>query len=528
MFSLKCAKRSRAIHGLVLLIVGLAGFQVHAQSFEQVAAGAAHICALGVDGQVECTTKPQSTRFLPPDDLPLMREISAGQQHTCGITLEDKVRCWGVNAFDVLNAPVFDAPVISLSTGFNHTCAIDSNNQVQCWGLSSNQQLLPPASVDGFVKVDAGGTATCCIALSGDIHCWSSDSLFNITNPVPGPFIDLDTDSGRACGLTANGTIECWAGRSHISLDPPTSGPYTDLVVTNLAICGLRTDQTLDCSFAVIDGFDQIPGADQYPLNERFSSIERSRVEFGGVPICGIRADTGTISCFGGRGDGSEGNLPAPPGAPPITAELTASNFNLGLNATVYSYNQVELFWNQLPSAFPRISVEVYRDDELLATTGNSFSFYDNDTSVTNDITRYRVRTVDEAGNTGEFSNVVVVNRSTREVGLDSEAGTTSDPRPAMQLRVRNLSIASFNRFVNNDRYILTWNIDNPADIPVAGYEVRINNEPVGYVSDTAFIGDGVDLNFCRIYSVAAIADDGRILDYASAALGRSAIICPR
>ena len=73
-------------------------------------------------------------------------------------------------------------------------------------------------------------------------------------------------------------------------------------------------------------------------------------------------------------------------------------------NAEIYGRNQVELFWNQVPGVFPLISVEVFRDDEILTTIDNSFSFYDMDSSISNDESRYRGRTVDDAGNVGQLS----------------------------------------------------------------------------------------------------------------------------
>jgi len=525
MIQLLKTKTAAAWHMLLLFTIAFGAPYAHAQSFEKVAAGAAHICAIDTSGQVECTTSPIATRFLPPNDLPLMQEISAGQQHTCGITFEGSVNCWGSNAYGVLQVPMFDAPVESITSGHNHACAIDSNKQMQCWGLNSNRQLDVPDVAGGFVAVDASRNASCGIDTNGDIHCWSSDTFLNTDEPISGPFVDLDLDTNHACGLTVNGDIECWVSRERSNLTPPTSGPYTDLTVTNSAICGLRVDQLLDCSFAAPTSFDLETMAEDYPTDVRFSSIERSSLSFAGVPICGIRADNGTISCFGGSGFG--GDLPAPPGAGEVSASLTAANISLGLTAKIYGTNQVELFWNRLPYVFPPISVEIYRDDELLTTTSNNFSFYDNDSSVITDESRYRVRTVDDAGNVGDFSNTVVVNRVTFDVDL-LDGGAIDNPRPDAQLRIQDLSVTAFAHFVsNNDTFILSWNVENVSDTPIAGYEIRIDNEPVAFVTNTSFIGDGVSQYSCRVYSVAAVDSDGAILDYASAAYGRSAIWCP-
>jgi|GEM_PF-1544557 len=509
--------------GALSLLAAAAMPCASAQPFEQVSVGAEHICALDAAGNLECTATAIAQRLLPPDGLPPMQSIAAGQQHACGLTLDARITCWGTDVFGALNPPEFDVPVSSIASGFNHSCAVDVNNRVQCWGLNSNGQLDVPNVAGGFVKVDVARTASCGIDTAGDIRCWSTDSFFNPGTPIAGPFIDLDLDSNQACGLTAAGDIECWAARERQNLGPPTNGPYTDLTVTGSAICGLRTDQLLDCSFAAPTLFELDARAEDYPPDVAFSSIERSAIQFGGVPICGIRAENGTISCFGGSG--AAGSLPAPPGAPGTTGPVTADSLSLSLTAQVYGRNQVELFWTELPVVFPRIFVEVYRDDELLTTTGNAFSFYDNDGSIVSDASRYRVRTVDEAGNVGAFSNVVRIDRSTQQVTIDQDVGT--NPRMP-DLRIRDVSAESFAPFLNNvDGYILTWNVDNPSGVAIAGFEVRVNDQPVGFVSDTFFIGDGVTGDACRVYSVAAITDDGTILDYGSAALGRNARRCP-
>ena len=527
MIKLTAVRHLKTCQTLFVLMLFGATFPALAQPFEQVAVGASHVCALDATGRTQCTATNISARLLPPDNLPLFSDIVAGQQHTCGITFEGQVECWGVDAFDVLNVPDFDAPVVDITAGFNHNCAVDSNNQTQCWGLNTNDQLNVPDVAGGFVKVDTARTASCGIDTTGDIHCWSSDSFFNTDSPIPGPFTDLDLDSNMACALTTTGDIECWAVRERQNLVPPVNGPYIDLTVTNSAICGLRTDQLLDCSFG-----DPIPNfvdarSDEYPLDVAFLSIERSSQQFSGVPICGIRADNGTISCFGDDPQ-VDGSLPAAPGVDPVVDALNASNINLGLAAQVYGPNQVELFWNRVPVAFPQILVEVYRDGQLLTTTTNGFSFYDNDNSVQSETSQYQVRTVDENGNMGEFSNTILVNRFTRDV-ISEDIVNPLNPRPDNLLRVTDVEVSSFGQFSPNvDFFVMSWSVDNPSNTPIAGFEVRINGDVVGFVNGTTFIGDEADLNRCRIYSVAAIAENGEILDFGSAALGRSALICPR
>jgi len=500
--------------------------QAYAQSFEEVAPGSAHICALDSGGQVACTSSPITTRLLPPDDLPLLRQISAGQQHTCGVTLDDTIECWGANAFGVLEVPEFDAPVQSVSAGLNHNCAVDINNEVQCWGLNDNGQLDVPDVPGGFVTVDAAALATCGIDPAGDVHCWTTLELFPTDGPVSGPFVQIDIDSSQGCGLTASGDIECFAASETLNLSAPTNGPYIDLTVTSSAICGLRSDQLLDCTFASPSNFSIDPLVEEYPLDVAFSSIERVAIQQSVEGICGIRTDSGTISCFGGLTT-TAGDLPPPPGAGTPGNVPTAANIRLSLTAEVYGPNQVELFWNQVPNLFPEVFVEVFRDDELLTTTGNSFSFFDNDSSVTSEESSYRVRTVDLIGNVGEFSNTIIANRLTRNVDLGIVGSDADNPRTDDVLLIQDLSLIAFDQFnSNDDSFILSWSVDDSSTIEVAGFEIRIDNVPVAFVSGLIFTGEGANLDQCSTYSVSAIAGDGEILDFVSLALGDNTFSC--
>ena len=145
-------------------------------------------------------------------------------------------------------------------------------------------------------------------------------------------------------------------------------------------------------------------------------------------------------------------------------------------------------------------------------------------------MSQYQIRPFDEDGNTGPFSNTITVNRINEQVVSDGTDNEVS-PRPDSSLRLRDVTVNSFAQFDTNnnvDVFVLSWSLDNPSDTPIAGFEIRIDEEVVGFVNGTTFAGNGIDLFRCRIYSVAAIAENGEILDYGSAALGRNAFVCPR
>ena len=512
-----CGARSGANRVLAagfLLLLAISGFNqaALAQPYEQVAVGESHICALDASGMVDCTSTPISKRLLPPDDLPALQEITAGQQHTCGITLDGEVVCWGANAFGVLDVPQFDGPVQTLSAGRNHTCAIEGDGQVSCWGLNSNAQLDAPEGT--FTALSANLSSSCGIRSNGDLQCWTTDFKFATPEPVQGPFSDLDMARNVGCALTTNGDIECWASTFGDSPEAPSNGPYTDLTVTESAVCGLTFDGLLDCSFSRFRDAEDLL-AEEYPTDVAFSSIERSAERFTPTPICGIRVSDGGIQCFGGNG------LPAAPGDGTSTDGPLNELINLSLNASFYSNSAVELFWNQVPFSIPAVSVEVYRNDELLITTDASYSYFDSD-SIASGETRYQVRTVDQAGNVGQFSNIVVVDRDTGQVqDTTGDSSGVVNPRPEGGFKITSITLQLPLRFSTAQGVgFLRWETSDLADASVAGFQISVNNLPEAFVSATAttFVQRGV-FNGCRVYSVAAISTDGEILDFRSIAL---------
>jgi len=508
------ALRASSFVLLALFFTGGINNSAFAQPYEQVAVGESHVCGLDASGIVDCTATAIAQRLVEPDDLPALREITAGQQHSCGITLDGDVVCWGTNALGVLDVPQLNGPVETIAAGRNHTCAIDANGLVTCWGLNSNLQLDAPTST--FLTLGANLSSSCGILSDGDLVCWTTDSKFFTPEPVTGPFTDLDLARNVGCALTANGDIECWATTFGDSPTPPTNGPYTDLTVTDSSICGLQFDGLLDCSFSAFRDEDQLL-SDEFPTDVQYSSIERSAERFTPTPICGVRADNGAIECFGGAN-----SFPAPPGVESVNNSLDARDVTLGLTAEFYSTSAVELFWNRLPFVFPPLLVEVFRDDEFLTTTNGSFSFLDRD-SIQSGESLYRVRTVDSVGNRGEFSNPIVVDRSTGVVRLgEGDAESFVNPRPDsfVQLEQLLINVPSSRTSFQESSAILSWETAKPMGISFAGYEIKINDETVAFVnSETSIFLNRDFLANCRVYSVAAISNDGEILDFRSVVL---------
>ena len=118
---------------------------------------------------------------------------------------------------------------------------------------------------------------------------------------------------------------------------------------------------------------------------------------------------------------------------------------------------------------------------------------------------------MDDAGNRGEFSNEILVNRITGVV--TSSVQPINNPRVDPAVRVSNIN-QSF--FVGASTVLLTWQVDNPNDVEIAGFEVRVDDELLGFVENTVFSGELISRNVCNVFTVAALASDGSILDFSA------------
>ncbi|MFT3839320.1 MAG: hypothetical protein QM723_20220 [Myxococcaceae bacterium] len=194
------------------------GFVDHAQILSapsqvvQVAAGAAHACALISGGAVKCWgandqgqvgNSASSYAVFPPVAVPLpLAAVAVAANGTasvsCSVLTDGELWCWGDNTFGqlgngnhtssgspqlVVNLP--DAGAVSV--GYSHSCAL-VGPQPYCWGNNASGQLgdgttterLTPVPVTGLdagvVEISCGYGFTCVRTVAGAIQCWGLDN----------------------------------------------------------------------------------------------------------------------------------------------------------------------------------------------------------------------------------------------------------------------------------------------------------------------------------------------------------------
>ena len=177
-----------------------------------VTAGAAHTCALDLDGRVWCwgagaegqvgdgarSDRPAPTLLALGDGVTAMK-VAAGGAHTCALVTGGKVLCWGRGAEgQVASADKTDVltptPVAGIEgaaaivAGGAHTCAIAAGGGALCWGANDRGQLGNGGSVDSATPVEvvgatdvgalaAGGAHTCALRGDGTLWCWGDDGV---------------------------------------------------------------------------------------------------------------------------------------------------------------------------------------------------------------------------------------------------------------------------------------------------------------------------------------------------------------
>ncbi len=467
-----------------------------AQSVADFALGGRSICAIDVNGSLECTTRFDANIFLPPADDTLYKAVASGVSHSCAITQGGELRCWGLNNFGQLDAPSADVGFESLSASGFHTCAVDANMQAHCWGLNTASQTNVPEPNEGFLSVHTGSGSSCGLKESGELVCWTSDT--NITGTIPDApgYTDIALGDGgvgiQSCGLTQEGAIDCWASNA-FSVEVPAGGPYTQIGSNLDWLCGLTEDGILDCNFRLRNQFNR-DAINQDLLNQvislpRLSEFDVLTQNSTITSICGLTLE-GSLTCIGESLPAN--TLPGVQGNPLV--ELTAVE---SLDFAVYSDSTVELLWRHNNTLFA--GTNIYRDNEFLVATSNNSSFID-DTLVPGQEYVYTVAIVDFAGFESPLSAPILV--ATNNRGQDGSDGgiDTSLSHPGQPT---NISITRY----GDSSLEIFW--DRPSDFFNARYQVYRNGEFLAFAPGPSYFDESVNAATAYFYTIVVVERTG-------------------
>jgi cysteine-rich repeat protein len=197
-----------------------------------------------------------------------VEQVAVGAAHVCAILEGGRLRCWGLNDYGQLGyghtenigddetpASVGDVdvggPVLQVALGTAHTCALLDGGDVRCWGWGKHPRVSAagflgrgdletigddevPSSVDPVdlggraVQISAGTLHTCARLDTGEVVCWgygdsgrlgygNVDNVGDDETPaevgpvdVGAPVLAVELGHTFTCVLLAEGRVKCW------------------------------------------------------------------------------------------------------------------------------------------------------------------------------------------------------------------------------------------------------------------------------------------------------------------------------
>lgn len=342
-----------------------------------VTAGKNHSCAISTLGSLYCWGDNADGQLgdghLPADsavavpvahapgvldpDHPAV-QVDAGAAHTCAIDINGTAYCWGANSSGQLGigstvaqgepAPVdrlTDRTLVEITTGADHSCAIDDEGAAWCWGDNSAGQLGVPAGTPRssrpvrvstatgmtgpVVDIAAGGNSTCAVTDAGAAYCWGEGGAGQIgdghgvdrdeptpvsTAGVTTRFRQITVGDAQACTVDAAGHAWCWGDTAGGTSGTPARVDAPGVEFAELSggarhVCGLARTSVAYCWGSGVNG--------QLGDGSTTHADAPARVDTNGVPLHDIAAgarhtcaldSSGVTYCWGADDEGQLGN----------------------------------------------------------------------------------------------------------------------------------------------------------------------------------------------------------------------------
>jgi alpha-tubulin suppressor-like RCC1 family protein len=322
--------------------------------------------------------------------------VAAGGQHTCALGSDDKAYCWGNGGAGRLGgnstastkspAPVFsgamgELTVSAIATGINHTCAIASDNNAYCWGAGTNGQLGNSASTNQTAPVavthttgalsgktvkaiTTGNAFTCAIASDNKAYCWGNgvngrlgdNTTTSKTAPVAvygsgvlsGKTIKaISAGSVHACAIASDDNAYCWGsgGNGQLGNNAATvqiapvavdkTGVLSGLTIKQISgggnfTCAIASDDQAYCWGAGGNGQlgNNSTTNSRVPVAVNTSGVLNGKtlvsITTGFAHACVTDSDDG-VYCWGANGAGQLGNNSTVNSLVPVAAIMTGA-----------------------------------------------------------------------------------------------------------------------------------------------------------------------------------------------------------
>lgn len=335
--------------------------------YADVAIGTGHVCAVRIDGSIQCfglnssgqlgmgTTDPVFLRPVQSGTASNYVAVTAGSAFTCGLTDAGKALCWGQNSFGQLadgtsaskTSPVFvqtDETFAMLEAGATHACGITTAGALLCWGRNNSGQIGDDSLVDRLTpfEVPTGSEATtwstvstgleftCAVRSDGALYCWGLGSSRQLgtgsaaSSDVPVRETTNATDwsavhagTNFACALKTSGERWCWgvntlaqAGNGTVtSILTPTiadEAAWDSLTLGDSTGCGFQGDALFCFGDGGVGQTAVAAGPQTTPAQVVSAGAALVDVAIGTRNACAIDADQ-KLLCWGSANRGTAG-----------------------------------------------------------------------------------------------------------------------------------------------------------------------------------------------------------------------------
>ena len=307
--------------------------------------------------------------------------ITAANMHSCAVTSTGAAKCWGYNAYGQLgnntqtnsNIPVdvsgLSSEVTAITAGDYHTCALLSTGGVKCWGYGQDGELgdgtttlrsSVPVDVSGLssgvTAIAAGAYHTCALLSSGGVKCWGMNPYGQLGNNtqtnsnIPVDVSGLSSEVAaitaggeHSCALLSTGGVTCWGdnhkgelgdGTTTDSRTPVTvsglTSPVTAITAGGEHTCALLSSGGVMCwGYNVFGGLGDGTTIDRpAPVNVTGLTSGVTAISAGGSHTCALLS-TGAATCWGYNhvgelGDGTTTHSRTPVTVSGLTSPVTA------------------------------------------------------------------------------------------------------------------------------------------------------------------------------------------------------------
>lgn len=279
----------------------------HGDGFAHVDVGRDNLCAVRVDGTVDCWGPADSV-----DRKGIYQDVAGAGRNgrACGVLVDGRMRCWAKGAQGLVGDIFAADDVVDVSHWSAHPCWVKTDGSAQCQDLNSVSSNVPgPTSEGPYQSIAAGYYIACALTLDNLVVCLAGQGKHFATPEPETEFRMVEAGGDRVCAIRMDDPLLCWRHRNgddgpaypnlgYQLLSVP-EGTFKSVSPAYHFICAVKTvDGSIVCEAS---GGRYAHMEDDVPDGEFVSVSSGNGGNYGIAGFaCGLRTD-GTVACWGDR-----------------------------------------------------------------------------------------------------------------------------------------------------------------------------------------------------------------------------------